>query len=91
MIYRFIFSTPDISFNLSIRARPENMTTDTKQAPPAPDEPDRNDGDWADMAKDEHAANYDPSDPIPEWEADWMARELASTDMTPEEFLRRSK
>lgn len=30
------------------------------------------------------------SDPIPDWEADWIERELESGDMTVDEFLRRS-
>jgi len=43
-----------------------------------------------DWAGDEHTAAYDPRDPNPEWEIEWMAREIGSSIMTPEELLKQT-
>lgn len=47
-------------------------------------------GDKPPWAGDEHSDAYDPRDPIPEWEIEWMAREIGSSIMTPEELLKQT-
>jgi len=66
-------------------AEGKTMSDKTTFAEPEDDRPD-----WLTRATDEHAASFDPNDPITAEEVIWMFREIESGDMTPEEFLRRT-